>query len=298
MNWIEISLHTDADLTDTVANILGEFGYQGVAIARGDIPDTDPWDESNIPPPKHHIISAYLPQDSQTEITKQAVRAAVAHLPIEQPLFRVVEEEDWSQAWKQHYHPLRIGKRIVVRPAWETIELQKNDIEIVLDPGMAFGTGTHPTTQLCLQAMETMPIAGANVLDLGTGSGILAIAAVKLGAGHIYAVDYDSVAVEAAAENVTINNVRANIQLATGSLADVLAHGEQYDIALVNILARVIIPMCDEGLGDTVKQGGKAYFGGVINSQADEVEAALRKTGLTPTSRQHQGDWVLIETVK
>lgn len=300
MDWIEITLHTPAHLTDTVANVLGDVGYQGVAIERADIPDTDPWDEANIPPAQRHIIRGYIPADEHAPATQQAIQAAFARLalPIEPPVFRSVEEEDWSQAWKAHYHALRLGERMVVRPAWEPAELRPGDIEIVLDPGMAFGTGTHPTTQLCLRAMEPLPFAGATVLDLGTGSGILAVAASKLGAKHIYAVDNDPVAVEAAAENVERNGTADAVELATGSLAEVLARSQPVDIALVNILARVIIPMCDQGLGNVLRPGGKGLFGGLIVSQVDEVEAALRRTGLTPTARAQQGDWVLIEAVR
>ena len=209
--------------------------------------------------------------------------------------FGLSDEENWAEAWKKHYHPLRIGERIVVRPLWESVDLGPDDIEIALDPGMAFGTGTHPTTQLCLQALETAVSPGTAVLDLGCGSAILAIAAAKLGAGNVYAIDNDPVAMEAAAENVTQNGVADRITLATGSLPEVKALNRQFDLALVNILARIIIPMAESGLGDVVKPGGIAIFSGLIRSQQDEVEAALKQAGLHTENRHFMGDWVLLE---
>ncbi len=294
MDWIEIAVRVDAPLAEDVADVFSAFGYQGVVIERDDLPDTDPWDEANIPPATRYIVRAYLPDDETLEQAKQTLTMGLSRLPVAQPAFRRVIEEDWSQAWKVHYHPIRIG-RLLVRPAWEAADLHNDDIEIVLDPGMAFGTGTHPTTQLCLRAIEGVMPAGARALDLGCGSAILAIAAAKLGAQHIYAVDNDPVAIEAAVENVERNGVTDKIEVAVGTLADVLARGEPFDFAMVNILARVIIPMCDAGLGRTVKPGGKAVFGGLIDTQTEEVEAALRRTGLEPVKRYHSGDWVLIE---
>ena len=294
IDWIEIAVRVDAPLADEVADVFSAFGYQGVVIERDDLPDTDPWDEANIPTATRFTVRAYLPNDESLEQVKRDLVQGLTHLPVEQPAFRNVSAEDWSQAWKVHYHPIRIG-RLLVRPAWEETPLQDDDIEIVLDPGMAFGTGTHPTTQLCLGAVADVMPADVRVLDLGCGSAILAIAAAKLGAKHVYAVDNDSVAVEAAVENVVRNSVAGRIEVAVGSLADVLALNEPFDFAMVNILARVIIPMCDEGLGQAVKPGGKAVFGGLIATQTEVVEAALRRTGLEPVKRYHSGEWVLIE---
>jgi ribosomal protein L11 methyltransferase len=174
------------------------------------------------------------------------------------------------------------------------VETKPEDIVLSLDPGMAFGTGTHPTTQLCLEALETMVEADTDVLDLGCGSGILAIAAAKLGANKILALDIDPIAIDATIENAEDNGVLAQITAQTGSLESVLASARRFDLIVVNILAKIIIPMCDNHLGDTVRPGGKAIFSGIIEDQADDVEAALRKTGLEPYERLNQGDWVAI----
>ncbi len=295
-DWLEVSLRgVDVTLSDVIAALMGEFGYQGVAVEQEGIMPLS-WGEDNPPPATHFTIRAYLPIDEQLAASRAQLEAALARYPVEAPLYRDVDEDDWAEAWKRFYHPLRIGERIFVRPVWEGAENAKpDDVEIVLDPGMAFGTGTHPTTQLCLAAIEDWMPPGQNVLDLGCGSGILSIAAAKLGAGNVYAIDVDPVAVEAAEENLTRNGVREDVELTTGGLPEVLALNRPFDFAAVNILARIIVQMCEMGLGEIVKPGGRAVFAGLIETQADKVEAALRQTGLTPLRRRQLEDWVLIE---
>jgi ribosomal protein L11 methyltransferase len=193
---------------------------------------------------------------------------------------------------------VRIGRQIVVRPLWEEAELQPGDVEIALDPGMAFGTGTHATTQLCLASLEDLMRPGLQVLDLGSGSGILAIAAVKLGAASVVAVDIDPVSVEATLENADVNGVAGKITAFRGSLPQVLSSARRYDLLLANILARIIIQMCGEGLGQIVRPGGRAIFSGIITEQIEDVKAALITAGLTPTRVRIDGDWVAIEAVR
>jgi ribosomal protein L11 methyltransferase len=163
---------------------------------------------------------------------------------------------------------------------------------------MAFGTGTHPTTQLCLEAVEALMSPGLDVLDLGCGSGILSIAAAKLLANKVVAVDIDELAVKITKENAEANGVGDKILAQTGSLETLITSARRFDLMLVNILARVIIAMCEQHLGDMVRPGGKAIFSGIIFDQADDVEAALRRTGLEPYARRQQGDWVLIEATR
>ena len=212
-----------------------------------------------------------------------------------QPQWKIVADEDWADAWKKHYKPVRLGERIVVRPLWIDVELNDNDIEIALDPGMAFGTGTHPTTQLCLEALERMVSPALDVLDLGCGSGILSIAAAKLGATNVIGVDIDQLAVDATIENAEQNGVANRIKAHRGGLETVITSARRYDLVVVNILAKIIMAMCDEKLGETVRPGGRAIFSGIIESQIEDVEIALRKTGLEPVARYQQGDWALIE---
>ena len=191
---------------------------------------------------------------------------------------------------------MRIGERLIVRPLWIDVELAQDDIEIALDPGMAFGTGTHPTTQLCLQALEQLIQPGQDVLDLGSGSGILSIAAAKLGARQILALDIDPIAVNATCDNARANGVADKIIAEEGSIESVVTSARRFDLIIVNILARIILETTKQRLGEIVRPGGVAIFSGIIDTQVNEVEAALRATGLRPYGRRQLGDWVLIET--
>lgn len=296
--WIEVTLRVDGEAAEATAGVLQRYGYQGVAVEHEGIPP-DKLDEDQIPPATTLAVKAYIPEDEQSDALKKQLEDALGYMnmmyPMPTPVYKIVEEADWAEAWKAHYHPVRIGKRLLIRPLWTEVELQPDDVEIALDPGMAFGTGTHPTTQLCLEATEDLLVPGAQVLDLGTGSGILAIAAAKLGAAHVLALDNDAIAVEAAIENAEQNGAAAKITVQEGSLETVVGSARRFDLILVNILARIIIQMCSQHLGEVVRPGGLAIFSGIIVEQADDVEAALRSTGLQPYARRVQGDWVVIE---
>ncbi len=296
--WIEVALRVDGEAAEAAAELLNRYGYQGVAIEHDGI-EPDKLDEDQIPTPATLTVRAYLPDDARAPELQRQLEDGLRYMrmmyPMPEPAYQRLDEQDWAEAWKVHYHPVRIGRHMVIRPRWVALELQAGDLEIALDPGMAFGTGTHPTTQLCLEALEDLTRPGMQVLDLGTGSGILAIGAARLGASEVLAVDNDPVAVKAAEENIAQNGVSAAITCQEGSLESVLQTGRRFDLIVVNILARIIIAMCDQRLGETVRPGGQAIFSGIIEEQADDVERALRRTGLTPTRRRQQGDWLVIE---
>jgi ribosomal protein L11 methyltransferase len=298
MNWIEVSLNVDGEAAEAVAELLQRYGHQGVSIEHGGIPP-DKLDEDELPPPQFLTVRAYFPVDDRAEETRARLESALGYMnmmyPMPKPTYQQVADEDWAEAWKAHYHPVPIGRKLFIRPRWVELADTHNRLIISLDPGMAFGTGTHPTTQLCMEALEDLTLPGAQVLDLGCGSGILAIAAAKLGAGHVLALDIDPIAVQATQENIEQNSVAEKITAQLGSLESVVGSARRFDLAVVNILARIIIQMCDEHLGDVIRPGGKAIFSGIILDQADDVEIALRKTGLEPYARRLQGDWVAIE---
>ena len=296
--WIEVSLQVDGESAEAVAEVLERFGHQGVSLEQDGIsPDT--WDESQVPPPQSLTLRAYFPADDALEATKSQLETALGRMrlmyPMPTPAYRRVEEDDWAEAWKAHYEPLRVGKRLMIRPQWIDLALAPGDIEIALDPGMAFGTGSHPTTQLCLQALEDLLRPAQSVLDLGSGSGILSIAAAKLGAGQVLALDTDSIAVDATRQNAQANGVGHKVIAERGSHDCLLSSARRFDLVVVNILARIIIEMANERLGDIVRPGGLAIFSGIIDTQVDEVEDALRKTGLRPYARRQLGDWMLVE---
>jgi len=301
MDWIEISLQTDGEAAEAIAELLQRYGHQGVSIEQmGIMPDS--WDEGEVPPPEQLLVRAYIPDDDRVTEAKAKLETALGHMsmmyPMPKPVYRNVQETDWAEAWKAHYHPVRLGCNILIRPNWIDVETKPEDIIISLDPGMAFGTGTHPTTQLCLESLEDLVTHGIRVLDLGSGSGILSVAAAKLGAVDILAVDNDPIAATVSTENAEENGVSDQITAQTGSLDTVLHSARPFDLVVVNILARVIIAMCKDGLGQTVRSGGKAIFSGIIQEQVDDVEAALRSTGLEPYKRRVQGDWVAIEATR
>lgn len=298
MDWIEIALRVDGEAAEAVAELLQRYGHQGVAIEQeGIMPEA--WNDGEVPPIDHLIVRAYIQADERAEDAKLRLETALGHMsmmyPMPTPVYSVVHEEDWAEAWKAHYHPVRIGKRLFIRPLWVDTEMQPDDVVISLDPGMAFGTGTHPTTQLCLQALEDVVQPGVKALDLGCGSGILAIAAAKLGANNVLALDIDPMSVRVTTENAEQNGVADKITAQTGSLESLITSPRRFDLIVVNILARIIIAMCAEKLGEIVRPGGTALFSGIIEEQAADVEAALRSTGLEPYARRQDGDWVLIE---
>jgi ribosomal protein L11 methyltransferase len=297
-DWLEVSLSVDGESAEATAELLQRYGYQGVAIEQeGIMPEA--WTDDEVPPASRLTIRAYLPVDSELEDKKARLESSLGHMslmyPMPTPSYRQVQDADWAEAWKAHYHPVRLGRHILIRPLWIQVKAQEDDVVIALDPGMAFGTGTHPTTHLCLEALEDLTPQGGEVLDLGCGSGILAIAAAKFGAGNVLAVDNDPIAVEATVENREVNHVADKIEAEVGSLDTVIASGRQFDLVAANLIARVILAMSENGLGQIVKPGGVAVFSGIIEEQVPDIEVALRHTGLEPYHRRTMGDWVAIE---
>jgi ribosomal protein L11 methyltransferase len=300
MRWIEISMEVDGEAAEAVAEVMNRYGHQGVAIEQAGF-YIDAW-EDQVPPAERLTVRAYIPQDDRAEVAKKQLEEALWHLnklyPMPTPKYRLMDETDWGNAWKDHFHPVRIGRHIFIRPLWIDTPGEPGDIIVGIDPGMAFGTGTHPSTQLVLEAaedlLESMP--GAKVLDLGCGSGILSIAAAKLGAAHVLALDTDPIAVRVTGENIEFNiEVKDQITVQEGSLYSLVKAATRFDLALVNILARTIVLMCRDGLGTVFRPGGIGVFGGIIHEQVEEVETALRSAGLTPYKRRTSGDWVVIE---
>lgn len=297
MRWLELSLCVAGEAAEAVAGLLGRYGHQGVVIEQNGIPP-DAWDDGAAQPPESLTLRAWFPADESGAARRKEIEDALGHmslmLPLPRPAWKIVDDQDWANAWKAHYRPLRIGRRLLVRPAWIDAEPLSDALEIVLDPGMAFGTGTHPSTQLCLQAMERHLRPGDRVLDLGCGSGILAIAAARLGAASVLALDNDPVAVTAARNNLALNPSIGGVCVREGSLATLRGGERRFDLIVVNILAQVIVDFCDGGLACVLRPGGCGIFSGIIGDQVGEVEAALLRCGLRPAGRLQQDDWVAL----
>jgi ribosomal protein L11 methyltransferase len=285
MEWLEVSVTADNEAAEAVAEVLSRYAHGGVVIEAG----PEGWNAGPV------VVRAYLPADDQLWANQRRIERALGHLdgirPVSVPTFRPVAEEDWAEVWKDRLNVLRIGQRIVIRPSWQDYGPGPGDVVIQLDPGMAFGTGLHPTTQMCLVELEGLMRPGAAVLDLGTGSGILAIAAAKLGAGRVLAVDRDPVAVKVARGNAVANSVQQTVRVVRGSLREVSG---TYDLVVVNILAGVIVEMAREGLAARLRPGGTLIAAGIIAGQEPEVVAALERAGLTGVERRVKEDWVCL----
>jgi ribosomal protein L11 methyltransferase len=295
VNWIQVTVAVDGEAAEAVAEVLRPFAHGGVSLeqAAGDLSPVTahPRLEDAI------TVSIYYPVTEDSPARRRRLEEILWHMsqlyPIPAPSFRLVEDKDWAEAWKQHYHPLRIGRHLLVCPAWEAIEPDPEDILIKLDPGMAFGTGLHPTTRMCLEVVEERVRSGMAVLDIGTGSGILAIAAALLGADSILALDIDDVAVQAAHHNCALNHVADAIIVRRGSLAE-LDSRRQWDLIFANILAPVLLEMLAGGMTTNLAPGGSIVLSGIIEDQAGEVREALDAQGLIVLEMRQIRDWVAL----
>ncbi len=298
MQWLEIAVTAPMEAAEAIAEVLSRYAPHGVAFDYGPVPAEEPdWERPALPRDTLTVL-AYLPMTAGWEDARQRIEEGLWHLcqilPFPPPRFRVLEEEEWAEAWKAHYDVLRVGP-FVIRPTWRRAELRPGDLLIELDPGMAFGTGTHPTTRLCLQALAEWLRPGERILDLGTGSGILAIAAARCGAGWVWALDIDPVAVQVARENMQRNGVADRVEATQGSLAEALARGERFDGILANILAPVIVQFCEQGLGALLRPGGWAIVSGFLSGEQEAaVRRALEGAGLAVCGRWSEEDWVAL----
>ncbi|HOU41584.1 MAG TPA: 50S ribosomal protein L11 methyltransferase [Promineifilum sp.] len=300
MYWLEICIQTDGEGAEAVAEVLRPFAYQESVVLeqRGDETNLDP----NALAPEV-TVKIYVPEDDDSPQLRRRVAEALYHLsrlyPLPEPTFRELQDADWANAWKEHYRPFRLGRRLRIRPTWLAHEpdddARPDDVTLVLDPGMAFGTGLHPTTQSCLRALEDLVEPGVTVLDAGTGSGILAIAAIRLGASAVTAFDTDALAVRATLDNAAQNGVVERLRVWRGELDSVRAEAGPgpWDIVVANILAPVIIGLLGErGLLEYVAPDGHLILSGIIDEQGPDVEAALSAAGGQVRRVITAGDWV------
>jgi len=304
MNWLEVSLTVNGELAESVADVFARFAPNGVMTEQG-VKFLDEEDEGTATGPI--TIRAYLEVNDQLEETRQKLEESLFYLgmitPVPTPSYKQIADQNWMEAWKQHYKPILIGQRLLILPAWlESPEPKR--IAIKIDPGMAFGTGTHPTTQLCLELMEVyfdqMQHATRNtqqVIDVGCGSGILSIAALKLGADKVLGVDIDIESVKNSRENAEINGVGEELILGQGSVTEILSGSFQFKSAplvVANILAPIIIRLFDAGLADLVEPNGEIILSGILAHQAENVIEAAQAKGLKRNDQRQIADWVAI----
>ncbi|MFW9333891.1 50S ribosomal protein L11 methyltransferase [Paenibacillus polymyxa] len=314
MLWNEITIHTSEEAVEMISNFLHEAGAGGVSIEEsGSL--NKPRDTSygqwydrplNDIPEGQAIIKGYFAEKVDMDSVRAQIEPRVEQLrtfdidPGEvQYELKTVNEDDWANAWKQYFKPLRVSDRLTIKPTWEEYEPASEDEKIIeLDPGMAFGTGTHPTTSLCLRTLESVIQGGEEVIDVGTGSGILAIGAVKLGAKHVLALDLDPVAVSSARENTRLNELEERITIKESDLLSVLnasdpTLGIQLPVKLVvaNILAEIILLFIDD-VYNALQPGGIYIASGIWKNKEEAVETALKAAGFEITEINRDEDWL------
>lgn len=294
-NWLEVSLTVNGELAEAVAEVLDRFVSNGVVI------------ESKV---KHLTASdmgteessvrvvGYLFMDAHVEEKRSHMEEALWHLGQIQSLppahYRTIEDEDWMVAWKKHFHPIMVGRKLQIIPAW----LEAPDpvrISIKIDPSMAFGTGTHPSTQLCLEHLENYTQLDFPVIDVGCGSGILSIGAIKLGASHALGVDIEPPAIRNTIENARINKVEEKIEVGLGSVKEI-CKGQftisKAPVVVVNILAPVIISLFEDGLSDLVAPKGTLILAGILEDQFEKVDTLAREKGFSFIEKRSNSDWI------
>lgn len=301
MDYLELKVIFAAPDPDLAADLIGgvfdDLGLGGVVV---ETPVRDPaadWGDDALPAPLHHAVIGYLPVNDALPARRQGLAAALARLASRLPLAweirqRKIADEDWAESWKTFFYPVQVGRRLVVKPTWRAYDPQPGQVVIEIDPGMAFGSGTHPTTRLCMALMEDYLKAGDDVLDVGTGSGILLLAAAKLGAGALTGVDIDAVAVEVAGANLARNNIAPErFRLRRGGIDQ--APVQAYRIVVANILSEVIVPMIPAAAG-LLAPDGVLIASGIIAGNAPAVIDALAAAGLALVEARRQEDWVAL----
>ena len=294
MSWLELSVEADVEAVEAVSEILGRVS-EGTAVHPSALL-RDPNDELAVRADAGapYVVTAHIADDADAARRIDATERALWHLqafglrPLGGLRVRAVDDASWADAWKEHYVPQRVG-RVVIVPSWIEEPLAAGEVAITLDPGMAFGTGLHPTTRGCLTLLQEISPMPAQVLDVGSGSGILALAALRLGAERAVCLDTDPLAVEASVENARRNGLEARLQARQGSLPPTADRG--YPLVLANLVAAVLIELAPRLAAHTATHG-VLLASGIIAPRADDVVEALKRAGFALDQRLEDGEWV------
>lgn len=310
MKWRKVSLVTTTEAVDLISALFDELGFEGIQI-EDHVPLSEEEKKSMYidivpdlgPDDGKAVISSYVDMELDVNEMKEKIENGLDELALFVDLgerkisFDETDDEDWINNWKAYFKPFRVTDDIVIKPTWETLEdVKEGDIVVNIDPGTAFGTGTHETTKLCIQGMEDYLNADSKVLDIGCGSGILSIIALKLGVDYAVGTDIDPIAVEVAKENATVNEIQdGKFAVYEGNLIDDEALQKEvglgaYDVVVANILADVIIPLSSQ-VSKFMKEDGIFISSGIIDIKKDEVEAALIQNGFEIIKINQMGDW-------
>lgn len=309
MDWMEAVVHTTTMGADIVSEVLMNAGAVGTAIEdRYDVTSSKKsdgmWDMIDEDVLKNMaedvLVKAYFKDDQSAKETLLLVGEKLREIGRLDLGFDIgslrlehssVHEQDWAENWKKYYKPFRAGEHLVIKPSWEPYQEQPGDLVLELDPGMAFGTGTHETTFMCMQQLEKYVRPGCRAIDVGCGSGILALAAAKLGAGDVLAIDLDELAVKVAAENTQKNGLSQTVRVVHGDLLE--QREEQADVIVANIIADVICFLCGPAKKHLLP-GGVFICSGIIREREDDVQRALAAAGYTVCNRLEKGEWVCL----
>lgn len=289
--WFEVSVTAPREAADAVAEVLGRYGHGGVAIEEPVRPDPE-GEGYEIDPAAPVVVRAYLPENAAGRRRLGRLLRALWHLrqvvEFPEPEVRTLAEADWAHAWKDHFKPHRVGP-FVITPPWSDPPAA-DGLPVIIDPGLAFGTGLHPTTRLCLELTAELLRPGETVLDLGTGSGILAVAAARLGAGSVLALDIDPLAVKAARANVRRNRLTRRIKVARGTLK---GPAGPFGLILANLSAPVLTELAPF-IAASLEPGGRLVMSGLLVGRADGLEALYAGLGLRPLGRRRSADWAAL----
>jgi ribosomal protein L11 methyltransferase len=301
MKWIAAKVIVDAEpferAEELISSLFEELGLSGVVVEDPDLEPPEGWGEDALPKPEHHSVTGYFPQNESLASSRLKLEQGLAAMKQTQGvscriLYREVDEEDWAESWKAYFWPEKITDILVVKPTWREYTPAAGEMIIEIDPGMAFGTGTHPTTALCVRMIQDYLKPGDAFLDVGTGSGILMVAAARLGASRLFGTDMDSLACEIARQNLLLNHIDPDrFCVKSGNLVDAVT--ETFQLVSANILSEVVLMLLDD-VQQTLVPGGILICSGIIEANQDKVIDKMKATGFRILDIQRKEGWVAI----
>ena len=299
MKWLELCVDVPPEFVEPISHIFYKYGYGGVSIESP--ADFNPDEGEVAPVPETFSVRTYIPKDDSTDERRANIEIGVKlinHLhPIEPLKETEIKDEDWETNWKQYFHPIRVGRKLVICPTWQEHTSLRDDVIIFLDPGMAFGTGHHPTTRMCMELLEDTIVGGEKIIDLGCGSGILSVTAVKLGALSSIGFEIENNASKVAKENCVLNGVDESVEVFNSTLPDNRYSEGDFDLALANISAKVIIELADH-LTKGLRSGGKLILSGVLENDLEDVRDVFEPLGVVFEKVMTDSDWTAVLATK
>ncbi len=299
MKWLELCVDVPPEFVEPISHIFYKYGYGGVSIESP--ADFNPDEGEVAPVPETFSVRTYIPKDDSTDERRANIEIGVKlinHLhPIEPLKETEIKDEDWETNWKQYFHPIRVGRKLVICPTWQEHASLRDDVIIFLDPGMAFGTGHHPTTRMCMELLEDTIVGGEKIIDLGCGSGILSVTAVKLGALSSIGFEIENNASKVAKENCVLNGVDESVEVFNSTLPDNRYSEGDFDLALANISAKVIIELADH-LTKGLRSGGKLILSGVLENALEDVRGVFEPLGVVFEKVMTDSDWTAVLATK